>query len=162
MTTSNLFLFLLLISTASCDKSGAGDGQLVEVYRFKISRLTGPCKIDTSRAELADTPLISNDAIKSYNKKVFEFLISNEAGEKINRLMDNEALALTVDKELIYYFVNKPIYSSSICRDHISMNHTSLNKIQMYIVNPNPANPIPDQRNDSRLINALAAQRKLR
>jgi hypothetical protein len=159
MKTSAFFLFLLLIFGASCGKSG---DQLVEVYRFKIARGVGPCKVDSSKAELADTPLISNNSIKAYNKKEYEFLISNEAGEKINGLMDNEALALTVDKELIYYFVNKPIYSSSICSYHISMDHASLNKLRMYIVNINPATTIPDQRNDSRLINALAAQRKIK
>ena len=162
MKILNPFFFLLLLFAASCGKSGAGAGQLVEIYQFKITRTAGPCKIDTSMAELADMPLISNSAIKSYNKKEFEFLISNEAGEKISRLMDNEAMALTVDKEVIYYFINKPIFSSSICPFHISMNQTSLNKLRMYIVNINPTTTIPDQRNDSRLINALAAQRKIK
>ena len=162
MRTSNLFVFLLLIFAVSCGKSGAGAGQLVEVYRFKVVTGAGPCKIDTARAELADTPLIGNNSIKAYHQKKYEFLISNEAGERINGLMDNEPLALTVDKELIYYFVNKPIYSSSICPYHISMDHASLNKLRMYIVNISPATSIPDQRNDSRLINALAAQRKIK
>jgi hypothetical protein len=161
MKPASIFLCLVLLISASCDKSEAA-GKLVEIYQFKIPRNAGPCKIDSSRAELTDVPLISNSAIRSYNKKDHEFLISNEAGEKINRLMDNEALAITVDKELIYYFVNKPMYSSSICGSHISMNHSFLNKISMYIVNINPAVPVPDQRNDSRLMNALAAQGKLK
>ena len=156
-----LIFGVCFITAAACNKSDAGTGKLVEIYKFKITRSSGPCKIDSSRAELAETPLISNSAIRSYNKNNSEFLISNEAGEKIKKLMDNEPLAVTVDKELIYYFVNKPSYSSSICNAHISMEHFALNKIRMYIMSSNPATPIPDQRNDSRLINALRAQGKL-
>ncbi|HTE24657.1 hypothetical protein [Flavitalea sp.] len=162
MKTSVAFLFLISVFAVSCGKSGSDAGKLVEIYRFKTTRGPGPCKIDRSRAELADTPFITNDAIRSYNKKEFEFLISDEASKKTNSLIDNEALAITVDKEVIYYCVHKPIYSSSTCGDEISMDNSSRNKIRMYILNINPANPVPDQRNDSRLINALAAQRKLK
>lgn len=163
-----LFLAILLSFTfISCKKEKEKAGEKVEIYLLKSGfTYPGPCKVDEAIAQLDETAFIKNEEILSYSSGKRLFNLAESATEKVKLLMDNVPFAVTVDKEVIYYGIYKPPYSSSSCDLSITMHigFESPNSIAMQLGYPVLYDDIGfvDKTNDPFLLTTLAAQGKLR
>jgi hypothetical protein len=160
-----ILLYLSVVSVLlSCDKGTTGSaGGSIEIYRLRFAPpSTGPCTNLVNSGQLAESPLIANDDILWYKKNDFEFRVKDAVGDRLRELKDNEQLAVTLNKTVIYYCLNKPLISSSICPNSISMGHLFSHTLYMTLVTGSVGAQIDDARNDIRLLSALANQGKLR
>lgn len=159
-----LGLVILIIVLHSCEKNWAS-GRDVEIYLLAQGNLSqGSCKVDPSTAELTSRPVLRSDDIISYSSSTHIFTVKAEAVGGLEDLNDKTLFAVTVDKEVIYYGVVKPSYSSSSCDQSITMNNTLLgNTIEMNLGYPGQVAGvvIEDKRNDPRLIATLRSLDKL-
>jgi hypothetical protein len=164
MKISSTFLIVITLTGLACRKAdGNHGGNRVEIYQFKSSTvIAGNCNIDSSRADLRNEPLIANDEIVWYDKDEHTWTVDEVAVKKLRELRDNEPLAMTVGKKLIFYLINKPGYSSFACLSQITITSYGDNQLHMSPPSFSTGSSIPDQRNDARLLLALSAQGKLR
>lgn len=157
-------LVILIIVLHSCDKNWAS-GRDVEIYLLAQGDLVqGSCKVDPPTAKLASRPVLRSDDIISYSSSTYIFTVKAEAFVGLEDLSDKTLFAVTVDKEVIYYGVVKPFYSSSSCDQSITMNNTRQgNTIEMRLGYPVPLSGvvIDDKRNDPRITGALQELGKL-
>ncbi|MBC7744780.1 MAG: hypothetical protein H7096_06725 [Flavobacterium sp.] len=160
------FLFILIFSVAgfSCKKDEVQAGAKMEFYLLKSSQmLTNKCQVDASKAVLEDIPIISNQDILEYNRRMHEFTFSANSVQKLMTLRDGFPFAVTIDNRVIYYGINKPSYSSSTCDHSITMDYASdNNKVTMKLGYPGEGFAIDDQRNNPEILATLGKQRKLR
>jgi hypothetical protein len=163
-----LFFFLTIaILCLSCKKDDVKGGDSVEVYLLGTAqRVTGKCQIDPLLSVLEDTPVIRNQDIVEYSQNEYQFKLTNTAIQKVKAFNDFTAFAVTVDKQVIYYGFFKPGFSSSSCDHSITMDvdWVSSEKITLRLGYPAPLPgvTIDDQRNNSKLIEALRNQGKLK
>lgn len=161
-----LLLFILTITAIclSCKKDKVQPGGKVEIYLLKsYQAVTGKCQIDASTAVLQDTATVKNQDILEYFKATYQFALTNNPIQKLRALNDGTAFAVAVDKQVIYYGIYKPSYSSSTCANSITMGYVGTdNKITMYLGYAGTDINIDDQRNNSKLIATLKNQGKLR
>ena len=159
-----LGIIILVIVLHSCEKNWAS-GRDVEIYLLAKGNLAqGSCKVDASTAELSSRPILRSDDIVSYSTSTHIFTVKAEAFETLEALDDKTLFAVTVDREVIYYGVVKPFYSSSSCDQSITMNNTRLgNTIEMNLGYPGQVAGvvIEDKRNDARLLATLRSLGKL-
>lgn len=161
-----LLLFILTITAIclSCKKDKVQPGGKVEIYLLKSYQVvTGKCQIDTSTAVLQDTAIVKNQDILEYFKANYQFALTDNPIQKLRALNDGTAFAVAVDKQVIYYGIYKPSYSSSTCANSITMGYVGTdNKITMSLGYAGTDINIDDQRNNSTLIATLKNQGKLR
>jgi hypothetical protein len=163
MKPIGFFFLLALMINAGCNKN-AGTGGDIAIYQLKsFSRVQGKCLVDPASVQLETDAIVSNNEIASYNQRSYEYTIRDAASERLQKLGDNVPLAITVGDEVIFYFINKPYYSSSTCFESITMNGMIKNKMTLTLGYPGTSASSPeDLRNDGRLINSLRNQGKLR
>ncbi len=163
MKRLSLLCILVLMIISGCKKN-SGSGSVIAVYKLKtFTRIAGKCQVDPANAQLEEAPTVANDDIASYEQRKHVYTIKDGASERIQQLGDNVPLAMTVGGEVIFYFFNKPWYSSSTCFESITLDPMTKNKMTLYTGYPGASmNPPEDLRNDSRLITALRNQGKLR
>lgn len=163
-----LIILVLLFSFTfiSCKKEKEKAGEKVEIYLVKSGfTYPGPCKVDETIAQLAETIFIENEEILSYSSAKHLFNLKESAIKKVKLLKDKTPFAVTVDKKVIYYGIYKPLISSSSCDLSITMHigFESNNSIVMELGYPllYDAMDIKDKRNDPYLLATLGAQGKL-
>lgn len=159
-------LFILTITTIclSCKKDNVQSGEKLEIYLLKSHQMvTGKCQIDATTSVLQDTAIVKNQDILEYFKANYQFAITDASIQKLKTLNDGTPFAVAIDKQVIYYGILKPSYSSSTCANSITMDYLGTNnKITMNLGYPGADKNIDDQRNNSKLIAALKNQGKLR
>lgn len=162
-------LFVLIVATlaSSCRKKSEEAGKSIEIYHLATyETVAGKCEIDPARAVLPDTPLINNNDILEYSQVNHSFLLTNSAFLRIKGLSDWAGFAVTVDKNVIYYGIFKPSFSSSSCLESVTMD-ISLNAetkalIRLGYPGISTTHFSTDPRTDKRLFAALNAQGKLK
>ncbi len=78
-------------------------------------------------------------------------------------MADGTPFGVVVDKQVIYYGILKPSYSSSSCANSITMDYVGTNnKIAMNLGYAGADINIDDQRNNSKLLATLRNQGKLK
>lgn len=160
--------FLLIVSgfLLSCRKDTVQAGEQVEIYTLaSFQRTPGKCQVDASTAVLQDTPTIRNADILDYSQGSHEFRLSEAGVEKIKALHDFFAFAITVDRQVIYYGIFKPSFTSSSCDQSITMDlDQSRKKLLLRLGYPgqSQSSTIEDLRNHPRLLATLKKQGKLK
>jgi hypothetical protein len=161
-----VFIALLLLFCLSCKKAPLPAGETVEIYLLKTAKVVnGKCQIDPVGSVLEDTAFVKNNNIIAYSAANFRFKLSDPSIQKINKFYDGTPFAVTVDKNIIYYGIFKPGFSSSTCDHSITMDiYFSTNEIGLNLGYPgtSPNSVIDDQRNNALLIGTLKKQGKLK
>ena len=112
---------------------------------------------------LEDLPVISNQDIIRYNRNSYEFTISESSKKKLVALNDGFPFAVAVYKQIIYYGISKPSFSSSSCPHSITMDWVATgSKVLMRLGYAGTDDLIDDQRNNPKIIATLKSQNKLR
>ncbi len=162
-------VLLIVFLFSACSKGGDKEitGDKVEIYLLKFSEnIPGLCKINAVTALLSDTPFVKNEDILFYSRLAFEFTLTKDACDRVALLPARANFAMTVDKRVVYYGVNMPLYTSSICDNSITMHvsNKAAGRITMQLGYPweGQQNFIKDERNSTIFINALSKQDKLR
>jgi hypothetical protein len=124
--------------------------------------IPGKCQVDASSPILQETPIVRNQDILAYLKTDHQFTISEDSLKKLRELPDNTPFAILVDKQVVYYGIVKPFYSSSSCTSSITMNNfEGPHKISMNLGYAGADINIDDQRNNPKLLATLRNQGKL-
>lgn len=106
-TLSSLVGICALFS--ACTKERETPGSTVAIYRVEECHFVpGKCQVDARKSTLQDTPAIGNQEILEYSQKHHQFRLTDLAAQKVKAFQDNAAFAVTVDKEVVYYFIYKP------------------------------------------------------
>lgn len=159
--------YILAISLLcfSCKKDTGKTASTVEIYLLKnYQMMAGKCQIDPVASTLQDAPIIKNQEILKYSPSTYQFKLSENAIQKVKNFGDNMPFAVTVNKQVIYYGLFKPGFSSSSCDNSITMDfNLSSGNISLALGYPGPLPGvvIDDQRNNPDLIAALKTQGKL-
>lgn len=158
-----IFILTLTIVCFSCKKDNI-PGQTVEIYLLENYQfITGKCQIDPDAVTLQDTAIVKNQDILEYDKANYQYSLNDNSMQKIKTLADGTAFAVTVDKQVVYYAILKPSYSSSSCTGSITIDYVGAdNKISMKLGYAGVDLDINDQRNNPKLIVTLRNQGKLR
>lgn len=159
-------LFVLTISAIffSCKKNQVQAGENLEIYLLKsYQRVTGKCQIDARTSILQDTAIVRNQDILEYSKTNYQFTLTNRSIQKLKALNDGTPFAVAIDRQVVYYGILKPSYSSSSCAHSITMDYVGTNnKITMNLGYAGADGKIDDKRNNSKIIATLKNQGKLR
>jgi len=159
-----LFILTACIICLSCKKDNVKAGETVEIYLLKNNQtITGKCQIDPAVATLQDTAIVKNQDILEYYKANNQFALSDNSMQKMRALADRTPLAVVVDKQVVYYAILKPSYSSSSCTSSITVDYVGTgNRITMNLGYAGADLDIDDQRNNPKLLATLKNQGKLR
>lgn len=159
-----LFILTACVICLSCKKDNVKAGGTVEIYLLKNNQpITGKCQIDPAAATLQDTAIVKNQDILEYYKANNQFALSDNYMQKIKTLADRTTFAVVVDKQVVYYAILKPSYSSSSCTSSITVDYVGTgNRINMNLGYAGADLDIDDQRNNPKLIATLKNQGKLR
>ncbi|MGC4034928.1 MAG: hypothetical protein QM764_03130 [Chitinophagaceae bacterium] len=165
---ATLFLSLLTISFTS-----KRELPKIEIYRLKDffknpSHYNGlPGEFRVTKEELADTPLIKNEEILSYDTIRYNITFSKSGVQKIKDLKPFLPLgvqfAITVDKKPVItgYILNK--FSSYGCASFALFN---IGDSTQYILKGLPEgeynNKIPESRNNRELIDAFKITKRVK
>ncbi|WP_276483909.1 hypothetical protein [Paraflavitalea pollutisoli] len=168
---------LLTLTFAGCDKDNdehgdarAGKGKVAFYELESATLLAGKCQVDPDNAKLSSSPIVGNNDIISYSVEDRYWEVSDAAWQRLSKLKDNQPMAITLNNNVVYYFVNKPNYSSSSCDQSITMQlwpktpgFYTENRVVMSLGYPGTLAgvTITDRRNTPTLIHELNAQKKL-
>ena len=160
----SLFIMAASFLFISCKKEDTASGNLVEIYLLKNYQMsTGKCSVDA--ASLLDSAVVLNNDIIAYSVSEYKFTLNFAAIQKLKTLTDFTPFAVTVDKQVIYYGIFKPAFSSSSCGESVTMDidWNAGNKITLNLGYPGTIQgiTIDDQRNNPKLIATLKNQGKL-
>ena len=160
-----LFILVIVAVFSACKKSTV-QGDSVEIYLLKkFQPVPGKCQVDAATAVLQDSAIVLDSDIITYSKSDYRFTLKFAAMQKIEALSDGTPFAVTVDKQVIYYGIFKPNFSSSFCDQSITMAVDWLagNSIVLSLSYPGPSSvtTINDRRNNPKLIAMLQHQGKL-
>lgn len=165
----SLFLILFLsLAFFSCKKNKSGSPAKVEIYLLKsYEQVSGQCKINPQTAVLNDAPLVSDKDIVQYSKSDYEYVLTDLGIQKIKAVTPRTPFAFTVDRQVIFYGMTMLYTMSSTCDNSITMlpDMGGANKVQLKLGYPGIYSTDPtidDQRNNAKLIAALAYQGKLK
>ena len=162
-----LFCIFAIMLCCSCKKETISGGKVMEIYLLKIRKnIAGKCQIDPAASVIRDTATISDQDILEYSPATYELKLSDIAYQKVKKISDGTAFAVTVDRQVIYYGFYKPSISSGSCEHSITMNiaFSSESKIVFNLGYPDRSNntTIDDQRNNAKLLATLKLQGKIR
>ena len=161
------YLYCILAITVmflSCKKDNKEAGT-VEFYLLKSYQpVAGKCQVDPNVSILEDSALVKNQDILAYFKVNTQFSISDNSMKKIKALPNRTPFAVVVDKQVIYYAILIPSYSSSSCDHSITIDYVIAgnNRLSMNLGYAGADPDIDDQRNSPKLIATLRQQGKLR
>ena len=162
--------FLTLILFIGCKKEEQGSGPRIDIYLLKsftttINQSTTPTTISISNAVQDSTPLVSDHDIKVYIRATTTFVLRNDIQTIIQHYSLDRAFVVTVDNQPVYYGIFHPSYLSSINFGLATISPGQLNthelKIDFPTIEGNSFLQQLDYRNDSRIINALKATKRL-
>lgn len=129
-----------------------------------------PAALDKATVSLSESPLIDYNEIESYTADTYTFQVKDAAANRLKGLsttipLTGKPFALMVDGTLIYYgYFWNPISSLTSIYPIIGLDKTSDNKtLLVYLMKLAPGGPaVADLRNDSRLLNRLKQDNKLK
>lgn len=167
-----LLAFLLIIFSCKKDKQKRNytGTDKVEFYLLETAKtVVNKCAVDGAQSTLENSPLITNDDIVGYDTREHEFKLSASGWNKIDVLKTKVYMAVTVNKQVVYYAIFKPNYSSSSCDHSITVDlrpkflpYYKEDRVRMNLGYPGDNWPgIDDKRNETVLINVLSEQDKL-
>lgn len=142
----------------------------VELYLIdSFSTVGHSTQIDEMTVVTGAVPLLCYSDFLSYDSGEYTFEITGSAQQKIEDLEHSThgiAFAIKADNTLIYTGYFWPVYSSASC-DWIVIDPCMSsvdNKLQVKLGYPglNPAFPVPDRRNDERLLRIFRRDNKLK
>lgn len=160
-----IFSFL----TFGCEKDEINSDGKVELYLLEsYSKIDNSFQIDEATIKTQTSPLISYADFISYDSTNYTFELSDRAKNMIENMehsVHGVAFAVKADKTIIYSGYFWPSYSSASC-DCIVIDPmmTSIgNKIIVSLGYPGlvQGQVIPDNRNDSRIIEIFKRDNKL-
>ena len=171
-TITNSLLIILLITFVSCEKydSDTIAGEKLELYLLDDYETTeNTLKIDEGTAILAEDVLVPYSDIVSYSKKTYSFKVSQAVMSKLIERGETDyhtkAVAVTVDKQIIYTAYLWYGYSSRICNWPAIEPLLSYkeNKLEIKLAYPTDdySNAGVDRRNDKRILKLLKRDGKL-
>ena len=138
---------------------------MVRIYLMKSYQLVpGKCLLDKNAFVLQDTPFVKNDEILKYSVSTHEYTITRGCQEKFRSLPPRTPLAITVNNQVIFTAFNVPGYISSTCDNSIVLtpsDSTPTIRVNLGYPGINNEPGIDDQRNNVKLVAALAEQGKL-
>lgn len=162
----------LLLLFFSCDKEDNLQpfGKSIDFYVLsEYQTIENSFKIIDSTAKLSDYNIIGYSDIISYSSKTYTFTVNNSISDRLNDFENNSIhgtpFALTVDNEIIYTGYFWAGYSSMSC-DWITidpLDYSGNHELTVQLGYPGlmQGDYIPDNRNDSRIINTLKHDNKL-
>lgn len=162
----------IALSLFSCEKKAIeSSGKFVEIYlldtfQTHTNSYYGMQIID-STVHPENSALIYYDQILFYDKTNHCFILNeNEVDiEYIRDFLPFKAFAVTVDKEVIYTGYFWPSYASSICYwvtcDPLSLYNSNKLNIRLGYPMELTDDPIPDMRNDERILSVFRKDNKL-
>lgn len=141
----------------------------VEFYLLKsYDRVNGFCQIDESKIVLQSKPIVAYKDIIGYDAKTCTFELSDRACKAICDLpmsVSGVAFAVVANDELVYSAYFWPGYSSMSCNwtvaDPMRVCWSKRLPIQLGYPGAISGQPLPDRRNDARLVNILNRDQKL-
>lgn len=167
-----LYCSLILLLISSCKKDSETATKRVEIHLLKsfslsINQTTNPATITIANAILADTPFVSNNEIRYYNKATYTFRLDANVKERIKEYGPDKAFAVTVNGQPVYYGVFHPLYMSSLVYglayiDPIGLTTNNSLTIAYIKVNGDTTLQKLDRRNTNELLDALKASKRLR
>jgi len=169
-----LFLTLgLVFLLNSCDKEENFEpsGKSIAFYYIsEYQKIDNTFKIIDSTVVISDTKIIDYSDIISYSSKDYTFTVSDSLSDRLNDFENHSIhgvpFALAIDKKIIYTGYFWASYSSMSC-DWITidpLNISGKNELKVRLGYPGmiQGDSIPDKRNDSRLIEVLKKDKKLK
>ncbi|MDX9948381.1 MAG: hypothetical protein RBS38_13545 [Bacteroidales bacterium] len=163
----NLFILITVITSAlaSCEKLSESG---LEIYLLTDYQKKFPgAEILSGSEKLSENPIISYNDIILYDSAEHYFQISESKAQELRQIKwgtQGAAFSLTINKHIIYSGYFMPGYSS-LGLDWISIDPLAFDsKIRVTLGYPVdwPQFQGPDPRNDSRLINYLRKDNKLK
>ena len=153
--------------STSCGVDNSKTNESVEIYLLKKYKwVTGKCKIDASHSVLQDTPIIRNQDILEYSQREYQFKLTDSGLLRMSCFQLYTPFAVTVDKQVVYYGLFIPSIWSNSCYHSIIMTNDiwSRDKINIRLGYPGelPTEKMLDERNNTRLLDRLKIQGKLR
>lgn len=158
------FIILISVMLFACKKDATSGGKPVEIYLLKSFQLvTGKCQVNAATVVLEDQPLVLNSDITAYNKSEYEYSLTGAAFDKIKTLTPRTPFAITVNKNVVFYFIFMPSIMSSTCDNSITMDLKYQEKqIYLRLGYPWATGTIDDQRNNPAILESFKLQGKLR
>ncbi|MGF1637068.1 MAG: hypothetical protein ACFCUU_08350 [Cyclobacteriaceae bacterium] len=164
-----MFFIILGFLTTGCQQDEVTSDGKVELYLLEsYAKFDNSFQIDESTIKTKTAPLIDYADFISYDPKNYEFKISGNARKAIDNIelaVHGVAFAVMANDTLIYSGYFWPSYSSATC-DWIVIDPILIsddNKIKVNLGYPGLFNGqiIPDNRNDSRIIQVFERDNKL-
>jgi len=165
----NFIIAVITLCTLGCENVDSSSDTKVEMYLLEsYETINNGCQIDESTAVTNEDPIIRYNDFLSYDPAEYTFELSKTAINTINQLehsVSGLAFAITVNNTIVYTGYFWPSFSSTSCNwiviDPLMLNTGS--KIMVGLGYPGPfiGSPIPDKRNDSRIISAFEGDNKL-
>ncbi len=169
-----LFIILGLVFILNgCDKEDnlQPSGKSIDIYLIsEYKKIDNTFKIIDSTAVISATKIVGYSDIISYSSKDYTFTVSDSISDRLNDFENHSVhgvpFALTVDKEIIYTGYFWASFSSLSC-DWITidpLDFSGKNELRVRLGYPGMiiGDSIPDKRNDSRIINILRQDKKLK
>ncbi len=167
-----VLLALLFVLSTACENnlSQSDSDARVELYLIETyTKHEKSIQLDEKSVVTKQQPLIAYNDIISYNSKEYEFELSKKAIETIKNLqtpINGLPFAIKANNEIVYTGYFWLSVSSAICDCIVidPMMYYSENKLQVKLGYPSlfEGMVIDDKRNDSRIIDILKKDRKLK
>ncbi|AXP81613.1 hypothetical protein CJ739_2540 [Mariniflexile rhizosphaerae] len=157
----------------SCDKEENFEpsGKSIDFYYItEYQKIDNTSKIIDSTVVISGTKIIDYSDIISYSSKDYTFTVSDSISDRLNDFENHSVhgvpFALTIEEEVIYTGYFWASYSSMGC-DWITIDPLDIsgdNELTVRLGYPGmiQGDSIPDKRNDSRLIDILKKDKKLK
>lgn len=166
-----IYILYFLVILVSCDENidsriSSSDVELYLLSEFET--VENSCEIIESTVKINKNPLIKYDDIISYNKNTYTFIFSDSLdfhNKQVHDSLYKKAFAVTIGKEVIYtgYFWSS--ISSQSCNWIIIdlLIYQIKNELHIELGYPgyNINNPIPDNRNNDKLLSKFRIDHKL-
>lgn len=161
-----LIAAVMLTAPVACTKrtsSSVDADAKVAIYRLtSYQNVNGQCKIDPATAVLEPDVFINEQGIVAYDSAACIYTLTDQAMQKMKALPGGDALAITLNKEVVFFFRNMPFTTSSLCKESVVTSLGLGNGMPLRLGYPSYPEPnIPDPRNDKRLMLVLKAKGKL-
>jgi hypothetical protein len=172
-----IFLSGLVVACHSSNLQPVDQQQLDQKSGVALYLITSPANLgndpaalDRAAVSLSESPFINYNEIESYTTSTYTFQVKDAAAEKLKGLsltipLAGKPFALVVDGTPAYYgYFWNPISSFSSIYPIITLDRTSDSKtLLVSLMKFGPSGPVvTDPRNDSRLLNRLKQDNKLK
>ena len=153
-----------------CKKEEHASGPRIDIYLLKsftttVDQSTAPATVSITNAVLDDIPLVSDKDIEAYVKATSTFVLKKDIHTIIRNYGPDKAFAVTVDNQPVYYGQFHPSYLNSITFGLATISPSLLNSDELqidFITAEGNSFQQLDNRNNSRIIDALKARNRLR